>query len=72
MKKTAKSNMPNATLRIGNLPPAEAVRNAKVDVGAAARAIATQLENDQVKGTSSSGKKRSRAVWGIPADNKEQ
>lgn len=44
---------------------AEKVIEAPENVGAARRACDVQLMRDQIPGTSSSGKKRTAAVWGI-------
>jgi hypothetical protein len=64
-----KSSMPTAALRTGLQPKPEAVREAKCDEGAARRCINQQLERDATKGTSSSGKERPKAIWGVPADD---
>jgi hypothetical protein len=60
-----KSSAPDAVLRKGLQPKSESVRDAVEVSGAARHACDVQLRRDQIVGTSSSGKKRPAAIWGI-------
>lgn len=51
LKPTGKDNSECATLRMGKLPKAEAVRDAKCDEGAAVKAAAKQNRVDGVEGS---------------------
>ena len=59
------SNDAAAVLRKGLQPKSEKVIDAPENVGAAARAIATQLMRDQIPGTNSSPKARRTNYWGV-------
>lgn len=68
--KAKKSNDAAAVLRKGQQPKSEKVIDAPENVGAAARAIATQLMRDQIPGTNSSPKNRNQNFWGVSESGK--